>query len=535
LARGVGPGAPPPLSLAVFVTLLLAAGFGALAFRVPRLDLRPMHCDEAVHAVKAGIFLDTGVYRYNPREFHGPTLYYFSLPFIWLSGARKFAEIGSEVPLRLAPALFGAGVVFLLFLFGDGLGRRAAVCAGVLTAVSPAMVFYSRYYIQEILLVFFTFAAIAAGWRYTRSRRLGWALLAGACLGFMHATKETCVIAYGSILGAAVLTVVWTRWRDGHALNVRSYLHRWHMAGALKAAVVVSVVCLTAFLSNPRATVDVTTTYLHYLVRAGAAKDATVDSAHFHDHPWRYYLQLLLYAKYRAGPVWSEAAVLILAVVGITRALRRRKGACEANVHLLRFVAFYTILMTIVYAAIPYKTPWCLLGFFHGMILLAGAGFVAILRRLRGAPARGVAWALFAAAAGHLALQAYRGSFIYYADARNPYVYAHTSTDFLRLAQRIEDVARLHPDGRRMLVKVMSLEYWPLPWSLRRFERVGYWSAPQEDADAPVIVAWPEFETELDAHLSQKYEKEIYGLRPQVFLHLYIQSDLWDRFIRTRE
>ncbi|HUT24519.1 MAG TPA: hypothetical protein VM492_09275, partial [Sumerlaeia bacterium] len=62
-ARGVGPGAPPPLNRAVFVALLLAAGFVALAFRVPRLDLRPMHCDEAVHAVKAGIFLDTGVYK----------------------------------------------------------------------------------------------------------------------------------------------------------------------------------------------------------------------------------------------------------------------------------------------------------------------------------------------------------------------------------------------------------------------------------------------------------------------------------------
>ena len=122
-----------------------------------------MHTDEAVHAAKLGNFIETGEYTYNPHEYHGPTLYYFSLPFVWMSGARTLAEIPDETPLRIAPVVFGTGLVVLLMLMGDGLGRRAAIYAGVLTAVSPAMVFYSRYYVQETLLVFFTFAAIATG------------------------------------------------------------------------------------------------------------------------------------------------------------------------------------------------------------------------------------------------------------------------------------------------------------------------------------------------------------------------------------
>ena len=38
--------------------------------------------------------------------------------------------------------------------------------------------------------------------------------------------------------------------------------------------------------------------------------------------------------------------------------------------------------LTLAYSAISYKTPWCMLGFLHGMILLAGIGAVALIRML---------------------------------------------------------------------------------------------------------------------------------------------------------
>ena len=84
----------------------------------------------------------------------------------------------------MVPAIFGTALILLLLLVADGIGRAAVVCAAFLTAVSPAMVFYSRYYIHEVLLTFFAFLALAAGWRYWRSRKIGWALLAGAGLLF---------------------------------------------------------------------------------------------------------------------------------------------------------------------------------------------------------------------------------------------------------------------------------------------------------------------------------------------------------------
>ena len=59
---------------------MLALACGALAVRLPRLDLRPMHCDEANQAMRAGLLLETGRYHYDPQEHHGPSLYFAALP-----------------------------------------------------------------------------------------------------------------------------------------------------------------------------------------------------------------------------------------------------------------------------------------------------------------------------------------------------------------------------------------------------------------------------------------------------------------------
>ena len=56
----------------------------ALLLRLPELARRPMHHDEANQAVRCGELQQTCVYRYDPVDHHGPTLYYFSLPLAWL-------------------------------------------------------------------------------------------------------------------------------------------------------------------------------------------------------------------------------------------------------------------------------------------------------------------------------------------------------------------------------------------------------------------------------------------------------------------
>ena len=186
--------------------VLLAIG-AASALRLPQLELRPMHADEAVQAARFRDLWQQGQYVYDPNEFHGPTLIYATLPSATVGGAADFADT-TETTYRLVPVLFGIGLVVLMFLFVDGLGITAVFVAAVLVAVSPAMVFYSRYYIHETLLVFFTLAAIGCGWRYVVNRKLVWCLLAGISVGLMQSTKETAAISYLAAVFATL--VVWS-------------------------------------------------------------------------------------------------------------------------------------------------------------------------------------------------------------------------------------------------------------------------------------------------------------------------------------
>src|SRR5450759_3560200 len=93
---------------AKLLLLFLVAGASALALRLPQLDRRPMHTDESVQALKFKELWEKGEYRYDPNEFHGPSLNYATLPFVWLGPARNFAEL-SESNLRLVPVVFGLG------------------------------------------------------------------------------------------------------------------------------------------------------------------------------------------------------------------------------------------------------------------------------------------------------------------------------------------------------------------------------------------------------------------------------------------
>ena len=521
-----------------FVFLLIgivAVAVGALAFRLPRLALRPMHGDEANQAVKAGILLETGAYRYNPDEHHGPSLYYLTLPSFRLHSARTFAET-DEGMYRIVPLAFGVAIILLLLLIGDGLGPPAAVVAAVLTAISSAMVFYSRYYVQEMLLVFFTLAAIACGWRYVRTKSVAWAALAGVAVGLMHATKETWVLAAAAMAAGLVLAILWTRWRDGPAAGLRDFLRPGAILAGVVAAVVVAGALYSSFGANLRGPLDSVLAYSSYWNKAFDDK--------LHDHPWYYYIEILVACRPARGFFWSEGLIVGLALAGFVAALTRR-GLSEGHKPLARFLAFYTLILTAAYSAISYKTPWCMLSFLCGMILLAGVGAAALVRLLPGRALKAIVCVVLAAAAVQLGWQACQLSYRFYADQRNPYVYAHPSSDVLNLAARMEQLAKVSPDGYNMQVHVITPEnYWPLPWYLRRFnqDHVGFWrkvdglngwwadvkALPPPD----VLIVSPDVEAAVEQKLKGPYNRQsMYGLRPTVLLQVWVRESLWERMV----
>ncbi|MBP8303796.1 MAG: TIGR03663 family protein [Phycisphaerae bacterium] len=505
----------------VWITVVLLSG-GLL--RLYGLAHRPMHTDEAVHAAKLGRLLDQGTYRYDPHEYHGPTLNILTWPIAMLRGQDRYADL-DEVTLRLVPALCGLGLVVLPLACRQGLGRIATPLAMAFTAVSPGLVFYSRYYIQETLLVFFTFGLIVCAWRYAQGPRPVWAVLAGVCAGLMHATKETAVIAWACLAVAGVVTWI----RPGRP---RTAIRPAHAGWALLAAILVSALFHSCLLTHPRGILDSLGTLATYLDRAGSG---------IHIHPWSYYLDLLTWVRPWEGPHWNEDFLVVMAAVGAVAVLCRPVRTGHPG--LARFLAVYTLAMTAAYSAIPYKTPWCMLGFLHGMALVA-ALFAA--DRIEACRARRIraAWIAGVVALGVLLPlgQAWALNTLYDSDPRNPYVYAHTTRDLFTIGDRVRDAASVHPRGRALYVQVVcpDHDYWPLPWTLRAFPCVGYW--PEVDLNAPpgdVILIQPTAEADL---LRLLYEipppgsRPLYmplvqrrtWLRPGVELRGYVRKDLWD-------
>lgn len=515
---------------------VLLAIVGALALRLPQLDARPLHNDEAVNAVKVTELWQHGRYAYDPDEYHGPTLHYLSLPFLWLSAPKDSDQL-TDATLRLVTVAFGAGLILLLLLFADGLGPTAIVWAAVLTAVSPAMVFYSRYFIHEMLLVFFTALTMGAGWRYFQTQFARWAVVAGAGVGLMFATKETFVLPLAAMVVALAFglrkcrqpfrlqsdlgggTSAPTAASEG-ARTATPYLR--HAGLALLAAFVVWLVLFSSFFTHFDGLADSIRTYLPWLKRARGQSP--------HIHPWSFYLERLAWFHPAKSPVWSEGLILALAALGAGVSLFGKKSPLH------RFLALYTILLTLLYCVIAYKTPWCLLGFFHGMILLAGVGAEALLQCCR---ARAWRYLVLLALAGftiQLAWQSRRANVAFATDRRNPYVYAQTSRNVLDLVERIEGVARVNQAGADTVVKVVApgSEYWPLPWYLRRLRHIGWYDALPPAPYAPIVVA----ASGLNARLDEKSGKQwvmagMFELRPAVFLELYVELELWKKFVAT--
>ena len=474
---------------------LTVIAFAAFWLRTHDLGRRPMHADEANQAVKLGELLDAGGYHFDPRDHHGPTLYFAAVPFAWARGERSLAAL-SETTIRLLTACFGTAAVVLTFFLAVPLGRWPALAAAALVALSPPAVYYSRYFIQETLLVAFTlaaFLAVRAWWRTGRTRH---AVAAGVFVGLMQATKATAPL----FLAAAVVATIAFRGQRPSTQKGRRDAG-WALAGAIATAALL----YSSFGTNLSGLRDAFAAYLQAATRFGVNAAPTG-----HEKPWYYYLALFGWQK-NGGLVWHQIAFGSLAVTGFAVALARREA-------FLRWAALYAALVATAFSLFAYKTPWQVIHFVPGFAIVAGASLAA-LSRLNTGRLAAVAFALITFAT--LFQQTWRSSFLRPADQRNPYAYVHSSADVLKYRAAAEAALARHPDRP---IRVISEEYWPLPWYLRGLPQVGYWSAPPARCDGALIIASSTQAEAVRAKLTGNYRESFLGLRPGFICILFTRE-----------
>lgn len=502
----------------IYTAGIIIAILAALILRLPGLSDRPMHHDEANQAVRCSELQRSFVYAYDPTDHHGPSLYYFSLPSAWLFAGRDFGGT-HELTFRLVPVLFCVLLLLLFLLISDGIGRDAVVISMLFAAVSPVLVWYSRFYIHEMLLICFTAGVIASGWRYLQSGRPGWAAMSGLFLGLMISTKETWIIAAAAMLIAAGATAVWCR-LDRRTPRCENEIQLYDCIAALVAAIAVIFLLYSSFCMNMRGLIDAVRSYAVYFKR-GISGGA-------HIHPWYYYIGLLRY----------ESGITCFALIGAV-CISCNIGREPHTRRLSRFLLVYTLLLTILYSVIPYKTPWCICSIMCGMVLLAGIGVGSIAAVVRSRSVRYIVYCSAAVVAVILAWQSWRLNGSWRSGRGNPYVYIESSPDVKRLTKRLDELARLDRDGYNSMIQVIAPpdRMWPIPWYLRKFRNTGYWTVranPEIIRNIKYLVTSPGVSENLPDEIKDGYMIEFFGLREDVLIVLHVRKDLWDRYIHSK-
>ena len=204
-------------------TAFLAVMVAALGLRLFELSGRTMHYDEAIHlhygwklANSAGGLLGWpwifGTDYIHSAWMHGPFQIEMTAVIFTIFGDTDFTS-------RLGYALFGTALVGLPYFLRDHIGRHGALIAAVMLTLSPALLYFSRFGRNDIIMMFWAVALLILLWRYLHSGRRLNLYVASALLALMFATKETAyllVAIFGFIVFLAALPEL-RAWLSGRA------------------------------------------------------------------------------------------------------------------------------------------------------------------------------------------------------------------------------------------------------------------------------------------------------------------------------
>jgi uncharacterized protein (TIGR03663 family) len=506
--------------IASIVVLMLAT-----ALRVYALEVKPLHHDEGVNGFFLTNLLRQGVYHYDPANYHGPTLYYLTLPAVALFGLTTFA-------IRLVPALFGIGTVWLVLALRRRIGAVGALVAAALVAVSPACVFYSRYFIHEMPFVFFTLGLVVAALRFYETGAVKYLLFATASAAMLFATKETAFISAGTLGLAWLVAFAWvglTRGltRDGRGArrerdDEATGLAKFRESDLAPVAVAVSVALFvfiwvafySSFFTNPKGVFWDSFKAFDIWKETGMSE--------FHSKPIYTYVKWLLE---------EEGVILRLGGLGTIVALfERRKNRFAV------FAAAWGFGLLAAYSLISYKTPWLVLSFVVPLAIVGGYGVQAVgawvsgERRRRGAEKWGVAALVAAIAVGGSLYQTIVLNFREYDNDQYPYVYSQTQRQVFGLLKELE-LLGARAGTKEPGIGMASPDYWPLPWYFRDNSHAGFEgriSSYYDPKSTLAVIGKDDQLPQLERVLGDAYVRvgDTYPLRPGVNLVLFERSDL---------
>jgi uncharacterized protein (TIGR03663 family) len=554
-AEPLGPDVSRRSWLIASISIFLIGAF----LRLYNLPLVPFHHDEGVNGNFLVRLVREGIYRYDPENYHGPTLYYFAAIIPWVTRfffgpAARDAHGLTDFTVRLVPVLFGLGTIWLVLSLRRRLGTIGTLAAAAFVAVSPGAVYLSRYFIHESLFVFFTLGIVVAALKYYEDGHPVYLILAAASAALLFATKETWIISVAVLL-IALLTTHAYRWLwrtligdqggdissgDSSAgssegpggtivrLGGLGNIAVWTIA-AVAIFVIIGVLFYSSFRTNWKGVSDSLKTFEVW----------TKTSKNAHVHSTATYL-----AKWLP---FQEAPLLVLGLLGAGIITWKPRNSFAL------FSALWAFGIIAAYSLVPYKTPWLMLNFIVPLALVSGYAIEYAYQLVKnnevsktvGLVVAVVVWCVASGALPNLALthfdkptnwktmipgyQMVDLNFVNYDndDEYYVYIYAHTRRGLLTLVDDIDLIAQRNHTGAETGITIVSPDYWPLPWYFRDYIRVGYYGRMSPSTE-PVIIASANQQAEVEGMFGDRYRRvgSTFALRPGVELLIFVRNDV---------
>lgn len=485
----------------------------AVFLRFDDLGARPFHADEATGARIAAWRMESDRGQFDPKHYHGPLLADLAIPLCKWRGETGWKTM-TKTTLRWLPAIAGTLLVMMPLLWRRRFGDGPMLAAAAFFATSPLLVYYSRMFIHESLLVLFGMAALVA---LTGKPRWG---LTGFLIGLMFAAKESFVISLIAWTGAGILIA----WENRKSLDRAALAAAWRefrvpVMLSFSAAAVTAFGIYTDGFRHPQGAIDAVRTFFVYETVAG------------HEKPFGYFFKLLVAPQKSGGVWWFGTPLVVLGLIAYASTFRR--GADEVKCrNFIRFVAYAAAGHFLIYSLISYKTPWLACLPWAHVCLLAGfavAGFAP-----RSLPVKSALVVLTATCLVTQFRQSRHATGRLASDERNPYAYVPTRRDAEAMEAWLEKLRVSSHAAGLDRVDVIGSDYWPLPWYLRSFENAGYFKAPPPDLqEVPLVLAMPESADAVMSELANTHVSLPRGLRADVPVQLFVRNDVWKQWMET--
>jgi uncharacterized protein (TIGR03663 family) len=428
-----------------FLSILLIGSF----LRLYKLDNRPAHFDEGGgHAIGARALMERGEYIYNP-DFHGPFLYHITALFFFLFGM-------SDITLRITQAIFGIATIAVLWFLKDHVKKETMLVLSLLIALSPSLVYYSRFAVHDSYFVFFTMACLVFLYLYSKTKESRYLYLFSACLAFLFTTKENAYITVAAMVayfGLEFLIEFFnTKGSISKILKKNTYLN-WIKDN--KKEIFISFVIFlsifsifyTSFFRYPQNFVTaIKEPFIHWFTKTR--------TQHGFFQPYSFYLRIL--EEY-------DTTIFIFGLLGILLPVFVRN-------HYTKFASFFSAFNLVVYLLMPYKEPNNVV---HIVMPLAVSG--ALFIEYVNDKIKKYVILLLILLSFYSLYATWQTSFVKYADENNYLVYVQTVDDVKPLLKLVERITKEKGKNISIVVNIPETEY-PLSWYFRDYAKVSYFS-----------------------------------------------------------